>query len=115
MNKKSIFKLGSGVAATAIASFAMLGTGHADQSATDRAELGITGINFATLDASGGNAHGMDTNLYDRVNLGPLSSTLWAPKRGAQGPMRDDTASEQQMQWRDIESRLGGIGGSNTP
>jgi hypothetical protein len=115
MNKKSISKLGSGVAVAAIASLAMLSTGHADQLASDKAELGITAINSTIEHSSGGKAADFDYSQYNQVNLGPLSATIWAPKRGAQGPMRDEEASQQQMMWRDIQSRLGPVGGTNTP
>lgn len=114
MNKKSIFKLGGGAAVAAIASFAMLGTAGADQLATDRAELGITTISPTSF-GPGGKAADIDYSMYDKVNLGPLSATIWAPKRGAQGPMRDEESSQMQMQWRDLQSRLGPIGGVNTP
>lgn len=115
MKNKSMFKLGSGLAVAAVASFAVAGAARADQLASDKAELGVTAIN-STIGASHGMRAGdMDYSQYEKVNLGPLSATLWAPKRGAQGPMRDDMASEQQTPWRDIQSRLGPIGGVNTP
>lgn len=115
MKNKSISKVGGVVAVAAVASLAMLGSAQADQMTGNNGELGIYASDFGKLDTSA-RAPEFDSGQYERVNLGPLSATLWAPKRGAAGPMRDDgSAHEKQMQLQDIQKRLGPVGGSDTP
>lgn len=112
MKNKSVLKLG-GAAAVLVASFALPGVARADM-INANAELGILGTDFSAP-VSGAKAPEFDSSQYEKVNTGPLSSTLWAPKRGAQGPMRDESTKQQEMLWKDIESRLGPVGGRNTP
>lgn len=115
MKNKSISKVGGGAAVAAIVSLALLGSAQADQMTGNNSELGIYASDFAKLDPSA-KAPEFDSSQYDRVNLGPLSATLWAPKRGAAGPMREDESTHQlRMQWQDVEKSLGPIGGSDTP
>lgn len=115
MNKKSVSPLAGGIAA-AIALLAMPGVASADRMSTDKFEQGVTVINSPDYFGPASKAADIDNSMYDRVNLGSLSATLWAPKAGAQGPMRDDEeTTRQQMLWRDIDARLGPIGGHNSP
>lgn len=114
MNKKSIPQLAGGIAA-AIAFFAMPAA-MADQMSSNKLEQGVTAINSPDYFGPASKAGDVDTSMYQPVNLGSLSASIWTPKAGAQGPMRDDEeTAKQQMIWRDIESRLGPIGGHNTP
>jgi len=114
MKEKIISNLGRGIAVTAFATFGMVGVAHADWSSSHN-EMGVIEPgHFANL-GPGGKSPEFDASQYDKVNLGPLSAVLWAPKPGAQGPMRDDDAKKLEMQARDIDARLGPIGGRNTP
>lgn len=114
MKETTISALGRGIAFTAFATFGMVGVAHADW-ANSYGETGISGSGYFSSFGSAGQGAMIDESQYDKVNLGPLSASLMAPKRGAQGPMRDDDAKKLEMQMRDIEARLGPIGGRDTP
>lgn len=114
MKETTISALGRGIAFTAFATFGMVGVAHADW-ANPYGETGISGSGYFSSFGSAGQGAMIDESQYDKVNLGPLSASLMAPKRGAQGPMRDDDAKKLEMQMRDIEARLGPIGGRDTP
>jgi hypothetical protein len=114
MRENNIAKLGCGIAISAFATFVTVGAAHADWT-NPNVEAGISGPGYFTNLGSGGKSPEFDRSQYSMVNLGPLSATLWALKPGAQGPMRDDEADRIAMQNRDLESRLGPVGGRNTP
>jgi len=114
MKETTISALGRGIAITAFATFGMVSVAHADW-ANPYGETGISGSGYFSNFGSAGQGAMIDDSQYDKVNLGPLSASLMAPKRGAQGPMRDDDAKKLEMQTRDIEARLGPIGGRDTP
>lgn len=123
MKHLSLQKSGCGIAVAAFAAFATaLAPLSTAQAASDvsNPELGIYGHNISE---PGGGTPAIDTRRYDAVNLGPLSASLWTPKRGAQGPLRDDTLDQAAMADRashdalehDMRVRLGPIGGRDTP
>ena len=115
MKGKIIGDLSRGITITAFATLGLVSIAHADWTDNYSASGISTPGNFTHF-GPGGQAPEFDQSQYDKVNLGPLSASIWAPKRGAQGPMRDDEASKMAaMQARDIENRLGPIGGRNTP
>lgn len=114
MKEKIIGRLGRGIALTAVAAFGMASVAHADM-AKHYNEGGISTPGYFSSMGSGDSSATFDQTQYDQVNLGPLSSTLWAPKRGAQGPIRGEEPSATTMLNRDIERRLGPIGGRDTP
>lgn len=113
--KKQIFaKIGCGVALGAFASLGLIGTAHADWS-NPHSETGISSTGYFSNFGPGGKAPEYDQSQYDKVQLGSLSATLYAPKAGSMGPMRDEEASMKAKQDREIQSRLGPIGGRETP
>ena len=114
MKETTISALGRGIAITAFASLGMASVAHADW-ANPYGETGISGSGYFSNFGTAGAGAMIDESQYDKVNLGPLSASLLAPKRGAQGPMRDDDAKKLEMQTHDLEARLGPIGGRNTP
>lgn len=114
MKETTISVLGRGIAITAFATFGMVSVAHADW-ANPYGETGVSGSGYFSNFGSAGSGAMTDDSQYDKVNLGPLSSSLMAPKRGAQGPMRDDDAKKLEMLTRDLEARLGPIGGRGTP
>lgn len=114
MKEKLISTLGRGLAITALATLGAVSTAHAGWN-DYYGETGISGSGYFTHLGSGGQSAQFDASQYSAVNLGPLSAALWAPKPGAQGPMRDEHASMKAMQDREIQSRLGPIGGRGTP
>jgi len=119
MKHLSLRKSGCAAAVAALALLAPLSAAQAASPASNP-ELGIYGNNIS---APGGGTPSIDTSRYDAVNLGPLSASLWTPKRGAQGPLRDDTLDQAAMAdrashdalERDMRMRLGPIGGRDTP
>jgi len=96
MKKKLITTLRSRVAIGVFATFGVVGAAHADWT-NPYAETGISGTRYFSNFGAGGQLPTFDQSHYDRVNLGPLSASLWAPKRGAQGPMREDAADRMAM------------------
>lgn len=113
MKKQLISNLSRGVAVTAFATFGMVGIAHADSN-TIYGDAQISAAGLANSVGSGGKSPEFDSSQYDKVNLGPLSSSLWAPKRGSQGPMRDEEADKLIKQMQDIDTRLGPVGGRNS-
>jgi hypothetical protein len=114
MKKQIISNLSRGVVVTAFATIGMVGVAHA-ASSTIYGEAQISAAGLANSVGTGGKSPEFDSSQYDKVNLGPLSSSLWAPKRGSQGPMRDEETDKLIKQMQDIDTRLGPVGGRNTP
>lgn len=113
MKEKLISTLGRGMAITAFAAFGAVSTAQAGWN-DHYGETGISSPGYFTQLGSGGQYAQFDSSQHTPINLGGLSATLWAPKPGAQGPMRDEEASMKAMQDREIQSRLGSIGGRGT-
>jgi len=114
MNAQFTTKLSHGIAIAAFFTFGVANLAHADGANTYN-EGGISSLGYFSNLGPGGKSPVFDQSQYDKVNLGPLSASLWAPKRGAQGPMREDDNSKLAMQARDLERQLGPVGGRNTP
>jgi len=113
MNSKLNASIGHGIAVALFAAIGTAGIAHAGW--TDPAgEGGISAPGYFSNFGTGGRSPEMDLRMYDKVNLGPLSSAVYALKPGAQGPMRDEEADAAAARLRDTESRLGPVGGRNT-
>jgi len=114
MKNKTTTTLGYSIAVAAITAIGTMGVAQAGW--TDApGEEGIMSPGYFTDFGAGGSAPAFDQSLLDKINLGSLDSNLWTPKSGAQGPLRDDGAEALAAHYRDIESRLGPIGGRDTP
>lgn len=114
MSENNMGRIARRIVVSTFAACAMAGAAHADWS-NPYGEAGISASGYFSNFGSGGKAPEFDASHYDRIQLGSLSSVLWAPKRGAQGPMRDEGSSKMAMQYEDLNRRLGPIGGHNTP
>jgi len=114
MQEKSLTKSGPGIIALALAALVPAGVAHAAWTDTP-GESGISATGYFSNFGTGANSPEINMALYDKVNLGPLSATVLVAKPGAQGPMRDDRADMVAAQYRDIEGRLGPVGGNHTP
>lgn len=115
MKRNNTSGLGRGSAIAALASLGLISAAQADWS-NHYGETGVSGVGYFTNLASGGKSPEFDTSRYDKLNLGSIASTQWVPKRGAQGPVRQDEASAMaERQTRELERQLGPIGGRNTP
>lgn len=113
MKDRTNSRIGHGIAVALLAAIGT--TGAAQAGWTDQAgEGGISTPGYFSNFGSGGRSPEIDMSMYDKVNLGPLSSSVYAPKAGAQGPLRDKDAEVAAAQLRDIEARLGPVGGRNT-
>ncbi|MDP1654012.1 MAG: hypothetical protein Q8L56_14930 [Rhodocyclaceae bacterium] len=114
MKNKTNTTLGYSIAVAAITAIGTIGVAHAGW--TDApGEAGVMNSGYFTDFGAGGSAPTFDRSMHDKVNLGWLSTELWTPKSGAQGPLRDGGAEALAAQYRDIESRLGTVGGRDTP
>lgn len=116
MKNSIIGSLGRGIAITTFATLGVVGVAQADWR-NNYSEAGISEPGYFSNFGASGMTHEFDQSQYDKVNTGPLSSTLWAPKRGAQGPMRDDDEASRMAAQRalEIERSLGPVGGRGTP
>lgn len=115
MKENITLGLGRGTTIAALATFGLVGAAQADWS-NHYGETGVSGVGYFTNMGSGGKSPEFDSSRYDQINLGSIASTQWAPKRGAQGPVRQDEASAMaDRQARELEKQLGPIGGRNTP
>jgi hypothetical protein len=112
MNDKSPRKSSPGILALALAALAPIGVAHAGW--TDApGETGFSTPGYFSNFGSG-KAPEMDLSMYDKVNLGSSTAAIWAPKPGAQGPIRDEHAEMEAARIRDVEGRLGQVHGPNT-
>jgi hypothetical protein len=113
--KQQFVKIGGRLVVTALACVGIAGVAYADPTDANR-EGGVLSLAYLAKAGSGGTSATFDQSMYDKINLGPLSSSLWVEKRGARGPLRDDEENRKTiMQTREIERQLGPIGGRNTP
>jgi hypothetical protein len=113
MTTKTNTKIGYSIAVSVLTAVATIGVAHADWTNAP-GEGGISASGYFSNFGTAGKSPEIDHSKYDKVNLGPLSSSISVLKAGAQGPLRDAHADQVAAQLRDIESRLGPVGGRNT-
>ena len=112
---KKFSKSGRGLVVLAVAALASVGIAQAG-------ELNLSAIGNHFPDSGGGTTMSYDMAQYEKLNLSAIGDTIWVARRGAQGPVRadalDGSADAAKAQWaaadRDIQMRLGSVGGRNT-
>ncbi|HZV53852.1 MAG TPA: hypothetical protein VFF82_02840 [Rhodocyclaceae bacterium] len=114
MRNKTTAKFGYSLAVSILTAIGTIGAAQAGWTDTP-GEQGIMAPGYFSNFGNTGKSPVFDKSQYNRVNLGSLSAEIYALKPGAQGPMRDENSEMIAKQWRDIEGRLGPVGGRNTP
>lgn len=113
MKRKLNATIARGLTVALMATFGSIGIAQAGW--TDPAgEGGISTPGYFSNFGPGSRAQEIDLTMYQKVNLGSVNATIYALKPGAQGPLRDSDAEAAAAHWRDIDARLGPVGGRNT-
>lgn len=114
MKGKFNARIGRGLTAALLVTIGSIGIAHAGW--TDPAsESGVSTPGYFSNFGPGSASSDIDLSKYEKLNLGSLASTIYVPKPGAQGPLRDSDLAAAASYWHDIDARLGPVGGRNTP
>lgn len=74
----------------------------------------LVGNHFTNF-GPGGTATEIDQSKYEKVNLGPFGTPLWAPKHSVVAHVEDASARRLAEQDAELRSRLLAVGGWGNP